>query len=91
MFILNELLEKYEITLSSLLARRYLARRRRRTRIRRIQTSFSGIRALAVPFLLPVPVCRPLRRASALRRARAREWTAIGLRMIRPSLIKRRT
>ena len=78
-------------TLSNLLARRYLARSRRKTRIRLIQMSLTGIRALAVPFLFPVPVWRPFRRASALSRARAREWTAIGFRMIKPSLIRRRT
>ncbi|KAH9421708.1 hypothetical protein DERP_001995 [Dermatophagoides pteronyssinus] len=60
------------------------------TRIRRIHKTLTGIRALAVPLRLPVPVCRPLRRASALRRTRARECTATGFRMIKPSLINLR-
>ena len=78
-------------TLSSLAAFRYFMRRRRRTRIRRIQMSLTGIRAFPVPFLLPIPIWRPFRRASAVNRARAREWMATGFLMIKPSLIKRRT
>ncbi len=49
--------------------------------------TFWGIRALAVPFLLPVPVCLPLRRAIAFSLTLAREWTATGFLMIKPSLI----
>ena len=58
--------------------------------MRLIHSTLTGIRALAVPFLFPGPVCLPLRLASAFLRTRAREWTATGLRMIRPSLISLR-
>lgn len=50
-----------------------------------------GIRASAVPFLLPKPRCLPMRRAAVSSRARAREWVVTGLRMIRPSEISLRT
>lgn len=50
-----------------------------------------GIRASAVPFLLPKPRCLPMRRAAVSSRARAREWTVTGLRMIRPSEMSLRT
>merc|ERR1712018_723623 len=70
--------------LSIFLASRYL-RRRRRTLMRLIHRTLTGIRALAVPFLFPVPVRRPLRRAMVFLRTRARECTATGLRMMRPS------
>ena len=53
--------------------------------MRRIQRSFTGMRAVVVPFLLPMPACLPLRRASVFLRQRARECTVTGLRMIRPS------
>merc|ERR1719187_1951234 len=76
--------------LSIFLASRYFLRRRRSTRIRCIHSTFTGIRALAVPFLLPVPVWRPLRRAMVFLRTRARECTATGLRIMRPSLMSLR-
>ena len=69
----------------------YLRRSLRRTRWRRIQTTLVGMRASAVPFLLPGPVCRPLRLAARRSRVRAREWMVVGLTMIRPSLISLRT
>lgn len=47
--------------------------------------AYLGIRASAVPFLLPKPRCRPIRRAAVRARARARECMVTGLRMIRPS------
>lgn len=75
---------------SIFLASLYRLRRRRNTRIRRIQRSFWGIRAFAVPFLLPKPQCLPLRRASVFLRTRALEWTATGFLMIKPSLINLR-
>jgi hypothetical protein len=37
-------------------------------------------------FGIPGPLWRPLRTAAACRRAREREWTTSGLRMIKPSL-----
>ena len=56
------------------------------TRIRLIQMTFSGIRALAVPFLLPCPLCRPFFLASSALRTRARLWIIVGFLMIKPSL-----
>ena len=53
--------------------------------------TFVGIRALAVPFRLPWPICRPFRRASLFLRVRKRECTATGFLMIKPSLINFRT
>jgi len=50
-----------------------------------IQTIWLGIRASLVPFLLPKPRCRPIRRAAVSSRARARECMVTGLRMMRPS------
>jgi hypothetical protein len=47
--------------------------------------AYLGIRASAVPFLLPKPRCRPIRRAAFSSRARARECMVTGLRMMRPS------
>lgn len=69
----------------------YLRRSLRRTRWRRIQMTLVGMRASAVPFLLPGPVCRPLRLAARRSRVRAREWMTVGLTIIRPSLISLRT
>lgn len=40
-----------------------------------------------VPFLLPYPLCRPIRRAADSSRARARECMVTGFLMIRPSAI----
>lgn len=48
------------------------------------------MRAFAVPFLLPKPQCLPLRRASVFLRTLAREWTATGFLMIKPSFINLR-
>ena len=59
--------------------------------MRRIQVIFSGRRALAVPLRLPKPEWRPLRLCSAFFLVRALEWTATGLRMIKPSLTNLRT
>jgi hypothetical protein len=47
--------------------------------------AYLGIRASAVPFLLPKPRCRPIRRAAVRARARARECMVTGLRIMRPS------
>ena len=52
-----------------------------------IQITFVGILASDVPFLLPVPVWRPFRFAARRSRVRAREWTVVGLIIMRPSLI----
>lgn len=52
--------------------------------------TFWGVRALAVPFLLPKPQCRPFLLASAFLRARALECTATGFLIIKPSLINLR-
>lgn len=51
-----------------------------------IAAAYLGIRESAVPFLLPKPRCRPIRRAAVRARARARECMVTGLRMMRPSL-----
>ena len=89
---MHTILNKYSINgitnilRSIFLVALYFIKSRRRTRTRRIQITFSGIRALAVPFLRPGPVCLPFRRAMAFNLTRAREWTATGFRMIRPSL-----
>ena len=53
--------------------------------------TFCGIRAFAVPFLFPVPVWRPFLRARVFFLHRAREWTATGLRIIKPSFMSLRT
>ena len=50
-----------------------------------IEVAYLGIRASAVPFLLPKPRWRPMRRAAVSSRARARECMVTGLRMMRPS------
>lgn len=73
--------------LSIFLFSRYFFNNRRKTLILLIHNTFTGILAFAVPFLLPGPVCLPLRRASAFFLTRAREWTATGFLMIKPSLI----
>ena len=43
------------------------------------------MRAFAVPFRLPKPRWRPIRRAAVSSRARERECMVTGLRMMRPS------
>merc|ERR1719273_478572 len=58
-----------------------------KTRIRRIQSNCVGQRALAVPFLFPIPVCRPLRLAASLLLARNRECTTQGFFKIIPFLM----
>ena len=68
-------------------ASRYLRNKRRRTRWRRIQMTFTGMRAFAVPLRLPKPVWRPLERAAWNATARAREWTTAGCLMIKPFLM----
>lgn len=47
--------------------------------------TYLGIRASAVPFLLPKPRCLPILRAAVSSRARDRECMVTGLRMMRPS------
>ena len=47
--------------------------------------AYLGIRASAVPFLLPKPRCLPILRAAVSSRARDRECIVTGLRMMRPS------
>lgn len=47
--------------------------------------SYLGILASAVPFLLPKPLCLPIRLAAVNSRARLRECIVTGLRMMRPS------
>jgi hypothetical protein len=44
--------------------------------------TFEGIRASAVPFLLPKPECRPNRLEAWRSLVRAREWTTVGLTML---------
>jgi hypothetical protein len=44
--------------------------------------TFEGIRASAVPFLLPKPECRPNRLDAWRSLVRAREWTTVGLTML---------
>ncbi|CAH0376520.1 unnamed protein product [Pelagomonas calceolata] len=68
-------------------ASRYFRNNLRRTRCRRIQSTLTGMRALAEPLRLPRPVCRPLRFASRWRVTRLLEWTTTGLRITKPSLI----
>ena len=53
--------------------------------LRTVLESYLGIRASAVPFLLPKPRCLPIRLAAVSSRARARECMVTGLRMMRPS------
>ncbi|EDL75144.1 rCG65845 [Rattus norvegicus] len=50
-------------------------RSRHRILILLIQVTFSGIQALAVPFLFPMLICLPFRRSKVFFRHRAREWT----------------
>ena len=52
-----------------------------------IHWTLVGIRASAVPFLLPVPVCLPFLLAASSSFVRAREWTTVGLTMTWPSLM----
>ena len=47
--------------------------------------SYLGMRASAVPFLLPKPRCLPSLREAVSSRARDRECMVTGLRMMRPS------
>jgi hypothetical protein len=49
---------------------------RRSTRVRRIQMTLKGKRALVVPLRLPGPVWRPFLFAASRRCFRDREWTA---------------
>ena len=53
--------------------------------IRQMCESYLGIRASAVPFLFPKPLCRPILLAFVSSRARERECMVTGLRMMRPS------
>lgn len=71
--------------LSILPASRYFLNKRRKTLCRRIQTTLEGIRASAVPFLLPVPVCRPFLLAAWFSRTRNRECMTVGFLTMRPS------
>mmetsp|Transcript_11941 Transcript_11941/g.16184 ORF Transcript_11941/g.16184 Transcript_11941/m.16184 type:complete len:221 (-) Transcript_11941:60-722(-) len=71
--------------LSIFLPSRYFLRSRRRTRRRRIHSTFVGRRASRVPLRLPRPACLPLRLASKALRVRAREWILVGLRITNPS------
>ena len=56
----------------------------------RTEDTYLGILASAVPFLLPNPRCRPIRRAAVSSLARARECIVTCLRMISPSDINLR-
>lgn len=73
--------------LSILPASLYFFNSRRRTRIRLIHCTLVGNRASAVPFLLPAPVCRPLRLAARRSLVRDREWIVVGFTIMCPSLI----
>jgi hypothetical protein len=53
---------------------------------RRDNHTYLGILASLVPFLLPRPLCLPIRREVASSRARARECMVTGFLMISPSL-----
>ena len=55
------------------------------------RVTHDGILAFAVPFLLPKPRWRPMRRAAVSSRARERECMVTGLRMMRPSATSLRT
>ncbi|VEN46747.1 unnamed protein product, partial [Callosobruchus maculatus] len=68
--------------LSIFLASLYFFSNLLRTRMRCIHITFWGIRAFAVPFLLPNPQCLPFLRASVFLRTRARECTATGFLII---------
>lgn len=57
--------------------------------VRRVKT-YVGILASAVPFLLPNPLCLPIRLAAVSSRARLRECIVTGLRMMRPSAMSLR-
>jgi hypothetical protein len=52
-----------------------------------IHCTLVGIRASAVPFLLPGPVCLPFLFAARSSCVRARECTVVGLTITRPSLM----
>ena len=76
--------------LSIFLASRYFLNNRLKTLCRLIHKTAWGIRAFAVPFLLPGPVWRPLRLASSFSRTRKREWITWGFLIISPSFINLR-
>lgn len=73
--------------LSILPASLYFLSNRLRTLCLRIQSTFDGILASLVPFLLPGPVCLPFRFAANRAFVRARECTVVGLMITRPSLM----
>jgi hypothetical protein len=56
-----------------------------------VEIAHLGILASFVPFLLPKPLCLPIRRAWFRALARARECVVTGLRIMRPSLASFRT
>jgi hypothetical protein len=64
-----------------------LLRSQRRILTLLTQVTFSGIRALAVPFLFPMPLCLPFCQAKLFFQHRAWEWTVTGFPGINPSLI----
>lgn len=57
----------------------------------RSDTTYVGILASAVPFLLPKPLCLPIRLAAVSSRARLRECMVTGFLIIRPSEMSLRT
>jgi len=73
--------------LSILPASRYFRNNLLKTLCLLIHRTLVGILASEVPFLLPGPVWRPFRFAARRSRVRAREWTVVGLMIIRPSFI----
>eukprot|EP00759_Apiculatamorpha_spiralis_P006588 PhF_6_TR13881/c0_g1_i2/m.22281 len=88
------LMEMYSLRykcLSIFLDSRYLRRRRRRTRTRRTHKDLEGVRASLVPKRLPWPVWRPRSLAAFMRAQRERERISLGLRMMKKSLMRRRT
>lgn len=77
--------------LSIFLSSRYFLNKRLRTRCLLIHNTPWGIRALAVPFLLPGPVWRPLRLAFNCSLTRNLEWIVCGFLIIKPSFMSLRT
>ena len=73
--------------LSILPASRYFRNNLLNTLCLLIHKTFVGILASEVPFLLPGPEWRPFRFAARSSRVRAREWTVVGLIIMRPSLM----
>eukprot|EP00834_Sanchytrium_tribonematis_P007956 NODE_815_length_3734_cov_0.660523.p5 type:complete len:123 gc:universal NODE_815_length_3734_cov_0.660523:567-935(+) len=65
---------------------RYFLKSLRRTRCLRIQTTFSGILAFALPFRFPCPICLPFNLAAARTCTRNLDGAFSGFLITSPSL-----